>query len=318
MAIGSNTSAAIPVSKSVPIAANLACFFAMVSWASAFPASEILLESWGAVALMTVRLALAVVALMLYWWWREGSDEVNRAPWAKAIYVGGLGFGIGTALLLLGQYYSDPVTAALAAAMMPLVGGALEVILDGRKLRSRLLIGLTFALVGGYLATGSRLGEGTFGLGAVLCVTAVVLFGWATRAATRYLPGTSSLGQSATTLVGALFFAPAIWLIAWGIGLDALSIGKVDALNIFCIVIYAFVSMAFAQTLWMFGAGKLGIFIASFHMNAVPFYVMVSVVLIFGEPWSWMQALGALLVGVGVIISQTGSLARIFHKGGPV
>ena len=65
--------------------------------------------------------------------------------------------------------------------------------------------------------------------------------------------------------------------------------------------------MAFAQTLWMFGAGKLGIFIASFHMNAVPFYVMVSVVLIFGAPWSWMQALGALLVGVGVIISQTGS-----------
>jgi drug/metabolite transporter (DMT)-like permease len=45
--------------------------------------------------------------------------------------------------------------------------------------------------------------------------------------------------------------------------------------------------------------------LASLHMNAVPFYVMVVVVLFLGESWNWWQAAGAALVAVGVLLAQS-------------
>ena len=44
----------------------------------------------------------------------------------------------------------------------------------------------------------------------------------------------------------------------------------------------------------------MGILIASLHMNAVPFYVMLILVMLLGDPWGWDQAIGAVLVATGV------------------
>jgi drug/metabolite transporter (DMT)-like permease len=89
---------------------------------------------------------------------------------------------------------------------------------------------------------------------------------------------------------------------AAGIGPE---IGIVDSRHILLLLVYALMSMTFAQLLWIWGAGSLVILLASFHMNAVPFYVMVIVVLSLGGEWSWMQALGAALVAAGVMVSQS-------------
>ena len=55
----------------------------------------------------------------------------------------------------------------------------------------------------------------------------------------------------------------------------------------------------------------------------LPFYVMVSVVLVFGEPWNWMQAVGAALVGAGVIVAQAQRIGlpkrrRFYHQSGVI
>lgn len=307
----------------VPVAANVMCFLAMLTWAAAFPATEILLESWGTISLMAFRLVLAVSALMVYWWWKEGGAVIKAAPWRPALWIGAIGFGAGMLLLLMGQRYSDAVTPALAAAMTPIVGAALEVMFDGRKLRPRLVTGMLLALLGGYLATGAKLSQGTFGLGAMLCILAAVMFTWGTRATTRSLPGQSALAQGTMTLVGAMFFIPLAWGLAWATGYDALQIGSFDPLNIFCLLVYALIAMSLSQVLWITAAGKLGIFVASLHMNAVPFYVMVAVVLVFGEPWNWMQAVGAALVGAGVIVAQAQRIGlpkrrRFYHQSGVI
>ena len=54
----------------------------------------------------------------------------------------------------------------------------------------------------------------------------------------------------------------------------------------------------------MWGAKGLGVLFASFHSNAVPFYVMIIMVLLFGDIWNWVQASGAFVVALGVIIAQ--------------
>ena len=49
----------------------------------------------------------------------------------------------------------------------------------------------------------------------------------------------------------------------------------------------------------------MGILLASLHMNAVPFYVMVIVVIFLDDhPWGWDQAIGAALVATGVLLAQ--------------
>ncbi len=62
-------------------------------------------------------------------------------------------------------------------------------------------------------------------------------------------------------------------------------------------------SIALSQTLWIVSVGLLGIGIASLHMNAVPFYVML-ITFAMGGAWNWAQAAGAAIVVLGVCIAQ--------------
>ena len=137
--------------QSQKLLGNLGCFFAMLMWSFTFPASEVLLETWGVMALIVIRTMLAVMTLMAIWVWIDGLAKVLSAPWVRGITVGGVGFGIGAVLLLVGQKMSDPVTPAIAAAMMPIAGAAVEVIFDKRRLRLRLIIAIALAKYG-YIA----------------------------------------------------------------------------------------------------------------------------------------------------------------------
>ena len=185
------------------LAAKLSCFLAMVMWSLAFLTNEILLQSWGAITVVLLRQWVAVAPLLLCWALADGWRAVTGAPWRRALGVGGVGYGFGAVLLLVGQKLSDPVTTAVAAAMMPIAGAALEVVLDQRRPGRRLSFAIVVALAGGYLATGVSLADGNFGWGAVLCVLAVVLFAWATRSTTRDFPNLTALGQTSITLAPA-------------------------------------------------------------------------------------------------------------------
>jgi drug/metabolite transporter (DMT)-like permease len=56
--------------------------------------------------------------------------------------------------------------------------------------------------------------------------------------------------------------------------------------------------------MWIHGVGQVGIGVASFHLNAAPFYVMM-IMLLFGHDWSWQQAIGAGILALGVILAQS-------------
>jgi len=287
-----------------PIVANFACFGAMAMWAIGFPAADVLLQSWGSLSLNALRQLLAVGVLLIVWSAADGWMSVYNARWLKGTWVGGIGFGIGSILLLVGQKLSDPVTPAIAAAMMPIAGAALEVIFDGRQLKLKLIFGIVLALTGGYLATGTNLDNSNFGLGALICLTAVFLFAWGTRATTRQFIDMSLIGQTTLTLSGAAVVTTGVYLVALGLGVEEAKIGKFDSNSLLMILIFSLVSLAFAQLLWIKAAGNLGILLASFHMNAVPFYVMVVLVIMFNHSWDWMQAMGAAIVACGVTVAQ--------------
>ncbi|MEM7440486.1 MAG: hypothetical protein AAF393_12875 [Pseudomonadota bacterium] len=86
-------------------------------------------------------------------------------------------------------------------------------------------------------------------------------------------------------------------------GLPGVTFGDTDAAALSLLGVYAFGAMAISQILWIIGVGRMGIGLASFHLNAVPFYVML-IALTFGGAWSWDQAFGAGLLAIGVVLAQ--------------
>ena len=293
------------------VTANLACFVAMFMWAFAFPASEVLLQTWGVMALILARTMLAVGTLTVIWLWVDGFANLKSAPWFHGLKIGGTGFGFGAILLLVGQKMSDPVTPAIAAAMMPIAGAAVEVVLDKRVLKPHLIVAIVLAFIGGIFSGGVNLNDVTFGIGALFCVLAIVLFAWVTHATTRDLKLLSPIGQTAITLIGCLTVVLVAYLGSIIIGIAESHIGLTGPREITLLIVMAVASIALAQLLWIWGAGGLGILLASLHMNIAPFYVMAIVVVFMGEQWNWSQAFGAILVGIAVIIAQSKQFNKV-------
>ena len=283
---------------------HFACFSAMFLWAFGFPAAEVLLESWGSVTLIFIRFFVTILILIPVWLFIEGKKVFIKAPIYKSIIIGFIGWGLGANFLLIGQKLSDPVTTAICAAMMPIFGAIVELIYDRRKMSFNILIGVSLALVGGYLATGVQFSDGKFGFGAIVCIMAVILFAWGTRASTKGLSNLTYLGQSALTMTGGMIASLVFYLISLFFGFGETQVGNADYYHIVLLLIFVLVSQTISQTIWILGAGQLGVLLASLHSNGLPFYVMLIIVFFFGGSWNWIQALGAFVVGLGVIVAQ--------------
>lgn len=283
---------------------NLLCFAAMVAWAAGFPAVEPLLDTWGVLALIAARMAVGAALLLCVLWLVEGAAPLQSANWRRGLVAGAFGFGLGATLLLLGQAMSDPVTTAIVAAMSPVAGAVYEFLFDKRRASARLIAGVALSIIGGLIAVGPALLTGDAGLGALVCLASVFVFVWGTRASNQQMPGDSALARTTVTSVGAAAFCGVAWIGAWSLGLGVAKAGAFGPTDIANFLVWTILAFVVSQTLWLWSAGALGVLIASLQMNAVPFYVMIAGVLALGAAWSWTQAAGAAIVGLGVIVAQ--------------
>ena len=285
------------------VRANLICLIAVALFAFTFPASDILLNDWGILSVIVFRNISAFVLLLIMWIISEGYSQIKSADWLNGLWVGGIGFGIGSILMITTIHLTTPVVAALTAATMPLAGVLLEVMFDGRKLRRWFLIGFLLVIIGGFLATGVNFSEARFGFGATLGLIGAALYAWGSRATVVYLPKLTSLGQTTVTSFGMTIFGIIFYFGAISLGLPGTVIPEVTNNHIILILVTGWVSLSISQYLWIKGVGKLGIGIASFHLNSAPFFVML-ILLIMGGEWNWQTAIGALVLVVGVMVSQ--------------
>ncbi|MDP3960121.1 MAG: EamA family transporter [Pseudorhodobacter sp.] len=296
------TAPALPARRG-PLAANLICMASMLVWAVGLPAADVLIAVLPPLPITALRLALAAAVLLPLWLLADGWTALRGAPWWRGIGVGGIGFGFGAYLLIVAQARTDAVTVAVIVASMPVVGIALECLLDGRRLTLALIAGLGLSLAGGLLAYGARIGGFGLGLGALAAFGSVLAFTWGSRAAVTAFPDLTAIGRTTITLAGAAIVTLAAVLVASTLGVPAPNWAAVGPREIGALVLYAVTGLALSQVLWILSVGHLGIGLASLHINAAPFYVM-AILYALGGPWNGAQALGAAIVGVGVLIAQ--------------
>ena len=275
----------------------------MLVWAVGLPAADLLIGPVPALPLTAARIAIAAIFLLPLWWISEGSQALRAAHWGKGFLVGGGGLGLGAFMLLLGQAKTNMVTVAVISAAMPVVGIAIEVVLDGRKMSLALVLGVLLSLAGGVMVLrgdGDGLG---WGLGALWCFGSIVLYTLGSRMSVSAFPDLTPLGRTTVTLTGAALatsLAAGVNALLGGAGpqWEVLGLQELGALAVFAIG-----GLAISQVLWIMAIGSLGIAMSSLHINATPFYVML-ILFAMGGAWQWTQALAAAVVGLGVLVAQ--------------
>lgn len=293
---------AVPGARQSVLSGNGLAVASMLTWAAGFPAAEILLQSWPPVALWAARLMLAVAVMVPIWIWIDGPGAVLRARWGHAVRVGGFGLGLGMFLIILAQKLTDPVTVAIFASCAPLVATLLELAAGTRRLRANFALGVVVSIIGGLIAT-SAIAPAQLGLGALCAVGSTTLFCWGSMATSRDFPDLSQTGRTTITLAGGAILASVLIGLASLAGFDLRPHGAIDTQQAGMLVIYALVSLGLSQVLFIASVGKLGVALASFHINVAPFYVMV-IMLVLGEEWNWTRALGAAVVALAVVLAQ--------------
>lgn len=295
-----------PAAKSRSLlGANIICSASMLLWACGLPAAQSLIPHVPALPLAASRIALSALFLLPIWWLMDGGARLRKANWLRGILVGGAGFALGAYLMIVGQTMTGPVTVAVISATMPVLGIALEVMFDGRRMTTGLILGLILSILGGLLVVLGRPGgaEIGLGLGALFCFGSVVSFTLGSRWAVTTFPDLSDVGRTTITLTGAaicIVIAAALQHLAGGASPDwpALGWNSLGAL-----LIYSIGGMALSQMMWIMAVGRLGIGVSAMHLNLTPFYVMI-IVFALGGKWSWLQAASAAVVSLGVLIAQ--------------
>jgi drug/metabolite transporter (DMT)-like permease len=285
-----------------PLAANLICSLSMLIWAAGLPAADMLIGLVPPLPLTAARVALAAAFLLPLWLVLDGWGEMRRAHWGKGVLVGGT-IALGAFMLVLAQGMTDAVTVAVISASMPVVGIALEVLLDGRRMTLGLILGLILSLLGGVLALAGKIGGIGLGVGAGLAFASVVAFTLGSRWTVTAFPGLTPMGRTAITLTGAALVA---LLLTAGFAVGGAAGPEWAALgwpHLAALAVFGIGGLAISQVLWIMSVGSLGIGLASLHINLAPFYVMF-ILFGMGGAWDWLQALGAVIVGIGVLVAQ--------------
>ena len=272
-------------------------------FAMGFPAAEYLLDEWDVVSVITARNVFSFILILVIWFSLEGIEKVKSAQWTKGFLIGASGFGIGAFLILILQSITTPVIAAIAVATMPVFAVSLEMLFDGRKMTLWFFLGVILVLWGGYIASGASLSEADIGVAILIGFLGVALFAWSSRATVKSLPGMSTLGQTAVTSYGMAGLSLVLYFICSNFLELTNNPSSITLKHLGLVLIYAWLGLGISQILWIKAVSQLGIGIASFHLNAVPFYVMFMLFLL-GDNWIWQQAIGALIVITGVILAQ--------------
>lgn len=285
------------------LGANMLCTLSMIVWAAGLPAADLLIPHVPALQLSTARIALAVAVLLPVWWIADRHRaRLTGAEWLRGLGIGAM-LGLGALSLVLGQGMTDAVTVAVISASMPVIGIALEVVLDKRRMTVGIVIGVILSLAGGAVTLLNKLGGLQVGLGAALCFLSVFAFTLGSRLTVTAFPALTPLGRTTVTLAGAA-------LVSFGAASMALVLGDAQpdwsALGwpeVAALLVFAIGGLAISQMLWIMAVGRLGIGLSSLHINLTPFYVM-AILFAMGGSWNWVQALGAAIVGLGVLVAQ--------------
>jgi drug/metabolite transporter (DMT)-like permease len=108
-------------------------------------------------------------------------------------------------------------------------------------------------------------------------------------------------------IAGGMALLPIIAIVHWG-GLAELSFSSTSTDLLFVTWLCVF-AVGAGMVYWMMSAERIGVTVAAIHINVVPFYVLI-LMLLFGGSLLLAQVAGAMLVATGVVIAQVAGSSK--------
>ncbi len=284
---------------SAPTAHSLALFSAM-AWGSSFIASKILLESYSPTQLMLMRFALAYAALWLC------RPKALKLPFREelmfiALAVSGCSLYFLCENSALTYTYAANVSIIVAAAPI-LTAIAAHFFIPDEKLSGGSVAGFAIAIFGVALVVFngtvmlrlSPVGD-LLSFGAAVCwaVYSILLRKIVDKYDNLLLTRRLMLWGFVTGLPIALFegrsfsFAPLL-----------------NAESIFCLLFLSFVCSALGYIFWNSATRRLGTVVVCNYVYIIPFFTMITGVIVLGEPLTAMGIIGAVLIMLGMFIAD--------------
>lgn len=284
---------------------NLAAFMSTILWASAFPVTQRLLQTWDALPLAAARLGLASVTMLVMALISRQLPIPQPLPWRDIVRLGGLGVAVSVLCLLAGQALSDDVTASAIATMQP-VAAALVGFASGRERLGRLqIMGVLLAVSGALVISPAAQGAGFRG-GEPLLIANVFLWVWYSHGARERLGGLGAFAAGGLTMAVASLTLATGTVVVSPFAPQAIDLRPAMLLPLLWMGV---IGIGLSVPLWLASVRMLGLTIASLHINLAPFYVIL-IGLVLGGTIGGQQILGACLVATGAIIAQRFRQAR--------
>lgn len=274
--------------------------FTAVAWGSSFIASKILLESYSPTQLMLMRFALAYGALWLC------CPKTLKLSFREELRFAALAVS-GCSLYFLFENsalthtYASNVSIIVAAAPI-LTAVAVRLFYPEEKLGLGSILGFCVAIAGVAMVVFngqvvlklSPLGDLlSFAAAACWAVYSVLLRGMVGKYDNLLLTRRLMLWGFISGLPIAIFE-----------GRDFSLVPMLNGEYIFCILFLSFVCSALGYIFWNSATRRLGVVVVCNYVYIIPFFTMLTGVIVLGEPLSAMGIIGAALIMLGMFIAD--------------
>ncbi|HZI10306.1 MAG TPA: EamA family transporter [Myxococcus sp.] len=283
-------------------ASDLAILGVVIVWGTNYTVVKEALGSIPPLAFMSLRFAIAALAMGVLLWAVEGWKPLPRRVFLKLTALGLVGNTVYQLCFILGMAHTTAANAGLLTAVTPILVTALGAVLGVERLRVPVVMGLSLAVVGMVLVVGSRgpsldagtrLGDGLI-LGGCLC--------WAI-----YTVGIRSLGTEVSALritaITMLTGAPGV-VLAGVPEVMALEPGSIGFGAWAGVVYSALVPLVLAYFIWGRTVQKVGSSRTALYNTGIPVVAALTAWAVRGEQPTLFQALGAGLILAGVLLSR--------------
>ncbi|WP_223760551.1 DMT family transporter [Myxococcus sp. RHSTA-1-4] len=300
--MSTSAASATPAPTRAFSASDLAIIGVVIVWGTNYTVVKEALGTLPALAFMSLRFAIAALAMGALLWAVEGWKPLPGKVFLKLTALGLVGNTVYQVCFVLGLANTTAANGGLLTAVTPVLVAALGALLGVDRLTRPVLTGLSLAVVGMLLVVGARgpeLGAATW-LGDGLILAGCLC--WAI-----YTVGIRSLGTEVSALritaITMLTGAPGVVLAGAPavLALEPASIG----FNAWAGVVYsALIPLVLSYFIWGRTVQKVGSNRAALYNTGIPVVAALTAWAVRGERPTLLQALGAALILTGVLLSR--------------
>ncbi len=289
-------------------------FAVVLIWGSVFSVIKHSLQEIDPLAFATARFGGATLFLLITLWLLEGKPTIRREDWLRVGVVGIIGIGFYQILFTLGLYYTTASNSSLLIATGPIFTLLFAVLLREERIVPLQIVGILVSFLGVAMIVGAQSGGLTLSVehlkGDLFTLTCAAINGLCAVVARRPLERYSSLRlMTASFLLGTasmlLFTWRALLYQPWA----HLSLNGWLGLGY-----SSFIAGGLGYVLWFWAIGEIGATRTMVYNYLIPVVAVGVAVLTLKEHLTPLQALGALIVFVGIALARLTPPYRIPGK----